>query len=88
VTGAFDPLYGEVYGLLDALLADPAWVPVSVSRGDLFLRLGDRAAALRSFEAALRVAPFHPVARRRVAELRGGWGIRGRAVRSAGQTTP
>ena len=123
VTGAFDPLSGEVYGLLDALLADPAWVPVFVSRqavvfaedvpgnrevllrsalakagfyaalldsterliadmpayvaphvarGDLFLRLGDRAAALRSYEAALRLAPFHPVARRRVAGLRGG----------------
>jgi hypothetical protein len=27
---------------------------------------------LRSYEAAVRVASFHPVARKRVAELRGG----------------
>ena len=121
VTPIFDPLSGVVFGLLDKLIADPAWVPVFVSattvvfaenvpvnravvsgnslpkeqffpfllklctdiisvnpgfvqafvaRGDLLLRLGDRAGALRSFEEALRMAPQLPYARARVERLR------------------
>jgi tetratricopeptide (TPR) repeat protein len=122
VTSFFDPFSGELLGLIDVLLADPAWVPVFatttavvfaedvpenreairrnalpregcyptlleytsrligampayvppyVARGDLLQRLGDRAAALDAYGAALRLAPEHPVARARVAALRG-----------------
>ena len=121
VTSFFDPLSGELLGLVDALLADRAWVPVFsaanalvfvedvpenqevirrhalpkqggypallgstnrlisaspafvpayVARGDLFLRLGDRAAALDSYDAALRLAPAHPAALARIETLR------------------
>lgn len=120
VTPIFEPLSGEVFGLLDDLAADPAWVPVYLSpttvvfaedvpanraairrnalpkarffqdlydccaaiiavnpafvpayvaRGDVLLRLGDRAGALRSYEEALRRAPDHASARARVAQL-------------------
>jgi tetratricopeptide (TPR) repeat protein len=121
ITPMFDPVSGELFGLLDKLIADPAWVPVFVSattvvfaedvpanravisvnalpkeqffrfllklctdiisvnpgyvqalvaRGDVLLRLGDRAGALRSFEEALRMAPQVPYARARVEKLR------------------
>lgn len=121
ITPIFDPLTGVVFGLLDELLADPAWTPVFVSattvvfaeatpanraafagstlpkaqffpfllklstdlvavnpgyvqahvaRGDLLLRLGDRAGALRSFEEAVRLAPQLPYARARAEKLR------------------
>lgn len=121
ITPIFDPLTGAVFGLLDELLADPAWTPVFVSattvvfaeatpanraafagstlpkaqffsfllklctdlvavnpgsvqahvaRGDLLLRLGERAGALRSFEEAVRLAPHLPHARARAEKLR------------------
>ena len=122
VTPFFHPESGRLVGLVDVLLADPAWVPVfssatalvfarntwdnrgvlrrfallkpdfysrlldytrmlailrpeeaapHVARGDLLLRLGDPAAALRSYEQALRIVPSHPAARGRIAQLRG-----------------
>ena len=118
----FDRNSGRLFGLIDALLADPAWVPVhasptaivfaenvpenrevirrwalpkelfyrvllrysssliasspssaefSVAQGEILLRLGDRAHALRAFENALRIAPLHPVARELAARLKG-----------------
>jgi len=121
ITPIFDPLTGKLFGLLDDLEADPAWLPVYVdptavvfaedvpanravvqrnalpkaqffqelldcctaiiavnpsfvqafvARGDILLRLDDRAGALRSFEEALRLAPQHAYARARVARLR------------------
>jgi hypothetical protein len=123
ITPFFNPLSGRLPGLIDVLLADPAWVPVYaspttvifaedvpqnrdvvlrrglakqdflaalleataqliadrpafvlpyVARGELLLRLDDRAAAMRSFEAALRVDPAQPAARKWLAQLRGG----------------
>lgn len=48
----------------------PRYAPAHVARGDLFQRLGDRAAARRSYEQALRIAPGHPVAQARAAALR------------------
>jgi len=122
ITPFFNPLSGRFLGLIDALLADPGWVPVFaspttvifaentprnrevvlrhalsrpdfyhvllddtsqliadrpglvqpyVARGELLLRLGDRSAAAQSYEAALRVDPSQPVARQRLAALRG-----------------
>jgi tetratricopeptide (TPR) repeat protein len=121
VTSFSDAVTGQIHGLVDNLLADPAWVPVFtspnsvifvedvpehrrtilrhaipkeefyprllehcsqlidldpssiqplVARGDILMRLGDNAGALRSFEAALRISPRHPVAQARVARLR------------------
>jgi hypothetical protein len=49
----------------------PSFAELPVARGEILLRLGDRAGALRSFEEALRIAPLQPVARERVARLRG-----------------
>jgi tetratricopeptide (TPR) repeat protein len=54
----------------DWIASQPGIPPPHVARGDLLLRLGDRAAALRSYEEALRIAPNHPVARAKADWLR------------------
>jgi tetratricopeptide (TPR) repeat protein len=64
----FFPLLLEYSSSLIA--SNPAYVQAHVARGDILLRLGDRAGALRSFEDVLRIAPQQPVARARVARLK------------------
>jgi hypothetical protein len=48
----------------------PAFVPPYVARGEILVRLGDRAGALAAFEKVLRIAPQQPVALERVTRLR------------------
>ncbi|HWR98775.1 MAG TPA: hypothetical protein VN317_10180 [Candidatus Methanoperedens sp.] len=65
--------YPALLNYADRLIAAmPTFVPPYVAKGELHLRLGDRAAALAAYAAALRLAPDHAVARARVASLRAG----------------
>lgn len=72
-----ETFYLTLLDFTDRLIAGtPNFTPPFVAQGDLFLRLGDRAAALRSYQEALRIAPAHPVALERVAKVSGGGALR------------
>jgi len=66
-----EQFYPVLLDYLSGIIAgNTDFVQAYVARGDILLRLGDRAGALRSFEDALRIAPRQPVALARVASLR------------------
>ena len=52
------------------IAAQPGNPAPYVARGDLLLRLGERPAALRAYEEALRFAPRHPIAKAKADWLR------------------